>query len=86
MEPTRTGRIARNKQWLCICLKYKDYQGVERPQVLSRKQINELLWNKLPIDYTDEQKIGKIGNLLTKLRKKGIIYTDEKRLWHLSEI
>ena len=27
----------------------------------------------------------KIGNLLTKLRKKGTIFTDEKRLWHLSE-
>ena len=52
-------------------------------KVLSRKQINELLWNKLPIDFTEDQKIGKIGNLLTKLRKKGIIYTDEKRLWHL---
>ena len=55
-------------------------------KVLSRKQINELLWNKLPINFTEDQKIGKIGNLLTKLRKKGIIYTDEKRLWHLSEI
>ena len=55
-------------------------------KVLSRKQINELLWNKFPIDFTEDQKIGKIGNLLTKLRKKGIIYTDEKRLWHLSEI
>lgn len=55
-------------------------------KVLSRKQINELLWNKLPIDFTEDQKIGKIGNLLTKLRKKGTIYTDEKRLWHLSKI
>ena len=55
-------------------------------KVLSRKQINELLWNKLPTDFTEDQKIGKIGNLLTKLRKKGIIYTNEKRLWHLSEI
>ena len=53
-------------------------------KVLSRKQINELLWNKLPIDYIDEQKVRKIGNLLTKLRKNGFIYTDEKRLWHLS--
>ncbi len=53
-------------------------------KVLSRKQINELLWNKLPIDYIDEQKVRKIGNLLTKLRKNGVIYTDEKRLWHLS--
>lgn len=55
-------------------------------KVLNRKQINELLWNKLPINFTEDQKIGKIGNLLTKLRKKSIIYTDEKRLWHLSEI
>jgi len=38
-------------------------------KVLSRKQINELLWNKLPIDYTDDQRVRKIGNLLTKLRK-----------------
>ena len=55
-------------------------------KVLSRKQINELLWNKLPIDYTEDQKVRKIGNLLTKLRKKGTIFTDENRLWHLSEI
>ena len=40
----------------------------------------------MPIDFTEDQKIGKIGNLLTKLRKKGTIYTDEKRLWHLSKI
>ena len=52
----------------------------------SRKQINELLWNKLPIDYTEDQKVRKIGNLLTKLRKKGTIFTDENRQWHLSDI
>lgn len=52
--------------------------------VLSRKQINELLWGKLPIDYTDEQKLSKLGNLLTKMRKHGIIWVDEKRMWHLS--
>ena len=66
------------QEWIIKAL--KDHK------VLSRKQINELLWNKLPVDFTEEQKIGKIGNLLTKLRKKGIIDTDEKRLWHLSEI
>lgn len=47
--------------------------------VLSRKQINKLIWNKLPVDFTEKQKIGKIGNLLTKLRKKWIIYADDKR-------
>lgn len=53
---------------------------------LTRKQINELLWSKLPIDYDDMKKKYKIGNLLTKLRKKGRILTDENRCWHLSEI
>lgn len=53
--------------------------------VLSRQQINELLWSKLPIDYTEEQKLRKIGNLLTKMRKNIEIQTDENRLWHLSE-
>ena len=53
--------------------------------VLSRKQINELLWNKLPIDYSEKQKLSKIGNLLTKMRKQGMIWVDENRLWHLSK-
>ena len=65
------------QEWILKAL--KDHK------VLSRKQINELLWNKLPIDYTDDQRVRKIGNLLTKLRKKGGIYSDENRLWHLSE-
>lgn len=51
--------------------------------VLSRKQINELLWSKLPIDYTDEQKTKKIDNLLQKMRKGNVVYTDENRLWRL---
>lgn len=53
--------------------------------MLNRKQINELLWNKLPIDYTDEQKLSKIGNLLTKMRKNNTIITDKNRIWHLSD-
>ena len=38
-------------------------------KVLSRKQINELLWNKLPMDFTEEQKMSKIKNLLYKMHK-----------------
>lgn len=53
-------------------------------EVLSRKQINELLWGKLPIDYSEKQKLSKIGNLLTKMRKQRVIWVDEDRLWHLS--
>ena len=53
-------------------------------KVLSRKQINELLWNKLPVDYTDTQRVNKIGNLIMKLKRQGVIKTDEKRLWYLA--
>ena len=51
-------------------------------KVLSRKQINELLWNKLPIDFTDTQRINKIGNLLMRMKRDGTIKVDEKRMWH----
>ena len=66
------------QQWIIKAL--KDHTE------LSRKQINELLWSKLPIDFSDEQKITKIGNLLTKMRKQDLIRTNKDRLWHLSEI
>ena len=52
-------------------------------KVLSRKQINELLWNKLPIDFTEDQKMAKIKNLLYKMHKNNTIYLDENRNWRL---
>ena len=64
------------QEWILKAL--KDHK------VLSRKQINELLWNKLPVDYTDTQRVNKIGNLIMKLKRQGVIKTDEKRLWHLT--
>lgn len=66
------------QEWIIKAL--KDYK------VLSRKQINELLWNKLPIGYKDEQKISKIGNLLTKMRKQVLIVLSANHKWHLREI
>lgn len=53
---------------------------------LSRKQVDELLWGKLPISYTEEQKRVKIKNLLAKMRKQHIIEVGEDRLWHLCNI
>ena len=47
-------------------------------------QIDELLWNKLPSDFDDKRKNAKIGNLLTKMRKAGIITTAEKKRWKLT--
>ena len=52
-------------------------------KVLSRKQINELLWNKLPTDFTEDQKMAKIKNLLYKMHKNNTIYLDENRNWRL---
>ena len=65
------------REWIVKAL--KDHK------VLSRKQINELLWGKLPIDYTDTQRLNKIGNLLMKMRRQGVIWVDEDRMWHLVE-
>jgi len=53
--------------------------------VLTRKQINQLLWSKLPLDYTNEQKLSKIRNLLYKMRMQQTIYPDKDRNWHLTE-
>ena len=62
------------QEWILKAL--KDHK------VLSRKQINELLWNKLPVDFTDTQRINKIGNLLMRMKRDGAIKIDEKRMWH----
>ena len=63
------------QEWIIKAL--KDHK------VLSRKQINELLWNKLPIDFTEDQKMAKIKNLLYKMHKNNNIYLDENRNWRL---
>ena len=62
------------QEWIIKAL--KDHK------VLSRKQINELLWNKLPVDFTEEQKMSKIKNLLYKMHKNDEIRLDEDRMWH----
>ena len=42
-------------------------------KVLTRKDIDVLLWDALSDQYSENQKKNKIGNLLTRLRKMGII-------------
>lgn len=60
-------------------------RALKEHELLSRAQINELLWNKLPSDFDDKRKNTKIGNLLTKMRKAGIITTAEKKRWKLTD-
>lgn len=48
-------------------------KAIEEHSSLTRKDINELLWNKLPDWMGEQQKKYKIGNLLSELKRKNLI-------------
>ena len=52
----------------------------------TRGELNTLLSSKLSDVLTDEQKIRKVGNLLSALKKDGIIRLSEKKKWILVEV
>jgi ATP-dependent DNA helicase RecG len=54
---------------------YLDFilQSIKQHGCMTRKDIDELLWEKLPDIYDDRQKKNKIDNLITELRQKGVI-------------
>jgi ATP-dependent DNA helicase RecG len=55
----------------------------------TRQEVNQLLLPKLSEALDDQQKTNKINNLLTKLRRKGLIVNqgaDSSPRWHLAEI
>lgn len=55
---------------------------------VTRKDIDELLWKKLPDLMTEEQKKNKVGNLITELRKSGKIInngTAKESKWMLAK-
>ncbi|MDO5847183.1 MAG: ATP-binding protein [Methanocorpusculum sp.] len=48
--------------------------GIKQHGSLSRKDIDDILWEKLPASYnTEEKKRRKISNLLSEMRKEGLI-------------
>lgn len=57
---------------------YKDLiiEYLKKYDKAKKKDIRELLWDKLPGVLSDKQKENKIRNMLTSLRKQGIIDTD----------
>ena len=61
----------------------KETDGEGREWWNSRKEIDELLSNKLSEALTDRQKYDKITNLLSSLKRKGIIAVDKNRNWVL---
>ncbi|MBR4786498.1 MAG: putative DNA binding domain-containing protein [Bacteroidales bacterium] len=64
---------------------YKDLilKALDQHVTMSRPEIDTLLMTKLPEALTDKQKVSKIGNLLTSLRKADKIVFGEKKLWRL---
>ena len=48
-------------------------KAIKEHKSLGRKDIDELLWNKLPDWMSDEQKKNKIKNLLSELNQSGKI-------------
>lgn len=59
---------------------YKDLivEYLKQYKKAKKKDIRELLWDKLPDVLSDIQKENKIRNMLTALRKQGIIDTDSE--------
>lgn len=54
----------------------------------SRKDVDDLLWDKLSDALDEDQKANKIGNLLSSLRRKGVIFNAGSKpapAWKLSE-
>lgn len=56
-------------------------KAIEDNGTMSRQEINDLLWTKLPEILTPEQKTHKISYLLAILRKAGKIQQAPKKLW-----
>ena len=61
-------------------------KSIKQHKSLTRSDIDDLLWKKLPDYMSDKQKKSKIGNLITELRKKEKIINKgiySKPQWHL---
>ena len=59
-------------------------KAIEEHRSLERKDVDELLWKKLPDWMDDKQKKTKINNLLSELRRTGQIKnsgSDKKPVW-----
>ncbi len=56
--------------------------GIQTFLNVKRKDIRELLWDKLPDALSDDQKENKVHNLLAALRKSNVIVSDSSNQQH----
>ena len=52
---------------------------------LPRHKINKLIMEYLPKEQTEQRKVFKVGNLLSKLKRQGTIFLNDKKEWELSK-
>lgn len=52
---------------------------------LPRRKINDLIMEYLPKEQEEQKKVFKVGNLLSKLKRKGTIFLNDKKEWMLSK-
>ncbi len=52
---------------------------------LPRRKINDLIMEYLPKEQEEQKKVFKVGNLLSKLKRKGTIFLNDKKEWELSK-
>ncbi len=69
---------------------YKDYivDYLKKFKQASRREINQLIYPRLPLNYSDEDKKKKVQYLLTSLRQKDMIVnigSDTKPIWKLKQ-
>ena len=63
-------------------------KAVGEHKSMSRSDIDDLLWNKLPEWMSEKQKKGKIGNLISEMRMNGKIQnlgSFNKPVWSLKK-
>jgi ATP-dependent DNA helicase RecG len=76
----------RNKSFTDLHFKDMIIQYLSSFGGATRAELNTLLQSKLSDVLTEEQKIRKIGNMLSALKKKGVIKLTEKKKWVLVEV
>lgn len=60
-------------------------KALQEHKSLPRKKINDLIMEYLPKEQEEQKKVFKVGNLLSKLKRKGTIFLNDKKEWELSK-
>ena len=60
-------------------------KALQEHRSLPRHKVNELVLEYLPKGQSEQNKIYKVGNLLSKLKRQGKIFLNDHKEWELSK-